>query len=480
MKKKGANMRNNTNELKRIEAESRKFLSAERESAIEEFRQCVFEEIFQKKLGYDHALTMDRNVEQQVYIIDKRLKIKITLAEVDERSVVNRLFRDYTEEGVKNSTIEWGMVISPKGIWLFNNNIGKGKSDFQTKKTVLEIIYGKNSDQEYFDFLSYDNILGVEPNIYYFRDIAGYRNCYYKGSEKSWPAYSSALKRFLKYCSVDMGKWYLKNETDNVYDTIELTDFYSYIEKKTKLRKENTLKSAFFYIKDFMCCMSMKGTFDISTKAMLEGFTKALKQDERRNVFVSDQSDKLKKAIQYLDTGKNKERDIAMFLMELSFGLERRKLRFLKWKENFSWNNDGSIKDKLKLEEKEIRMPEELIRALQRLRALGVSGDYVFYRTKDNGEEPIREDVINDVFSKLTKIDPDDAYYKSLTPANIRGSLVRYLLEQGEALEKIVYLMNIEIWNLGNYISLKEINCIVEKRNEKESHPMAEFLEKLI
>ena len=117
----------------------------------------MFEEIFQKKLGYDYASTMDRNVEQQVYIVDKRLKIKITLAEVDERSVVNRLFRDYTEEGVKNSTVEWGMVISPKGIWLFNNNIGKGQSDFQMKKTVLEIIYGKNSDQGYFDFLSYDN-----------------------------------------------------------------------------------------------------------------------------------------------------------------------------------------------------------------------------------------------------------------------------------------------------------------------------------
>lgn len=29
-----------------------------------------------------------------------------------------------------------------------------------------------------------------------------------------------------------MEKWYLKNETDNVYDTIELTDFYSYIEKR--------------------------------------------------------------------------------------------------------------------------------------------------------------------------------------------------------------------------------------------------------
>lgn len=99
--------------------------------------------------------------------------------------------------------------------------------------------------------------------------------------------------------------------------------------------------------------------------------------------------------------------------------MERRKLRFLKWKENFDWNNDGSIKDKIKLDEKEIRMPEELIRTLQRLKALGVSGDYVFYRTKDNGKEPIQEDVINDVFSKLTRIDSNDEYYKSLTPANI-------------------------------------------------------------
>lgn len=333
------------------------------------------------------------------------------------------MFRDYTEEGIKDSIAEWGIVVSLNGIWLFNNNIGKGQSYFQSKKIVLEIIYGKNSDQYYFDFLSYNNILGIEPNTYFFKDIAEYRNCYYKGSEKSWPAYSSALKRFLKYCcSIDIGKWYLKSETNNVYDTIELTDFYSYIEKKTKLEKENTLKNVFFYIKDFMCCMSEKSAFDISTKTMLDGFSKILKQDERQNVI----------------------------------NLE-----------------------KLKLEEKEIRMPGELIKALQRLKALGVSGDYVFYRTKDNGEEPIREDVINDVFSKLTRIDPNDEYYKALTPANIRASLVRYLFEQGESLEKIIYLMNIEIWNLGNYISLKDIEYIVEQRKKKENHPMEEFFEKL-
>lgn len=90
--------------------------------------------------------------------------------------------------------------------------------------------------------------------------------------------------------------------------------------------------------------MSEKSAFDISTKTMLDGFSKILKQDERQNVINLE---KLKKAIQYLETGKNKERDVAMFLMELSFGLERRKLRFLKWRENFDWNNDGSIKEKL-------------------------------------------------------------------------------------------------------------------------------------
>lgn len=50
----------------------------------------------------------------------------------------------------------------------------------------------------------------------------------------------------------------------------------------------------------------------------------------------------------YREKDKIKERDVAMFLMELSFGLERRKLRVLKWSENFYWNRDGSIKDKFK------------------------------------------------------------------------------------------------------------------------------------
>ena len=265
-------MQNSIDVLKRMETESKRFINIEKEGVIEEFHQCVFEEIFRKGMGYTFCSPMDWNDDQQLYIVNHKLKIKTTLDEVDEISAANRLFRDSTKQKVKDSDIEWGIIISPKGIWLFNNNIGKGKSEFQTKKTVLEIVYGINSDQYYFDFFSYNNILGRKLNTYFFKDIAEYRNCYYKGSEKSWPAYSSAIKRFIKYCSMDRGMDYLKSETDSIYDAIELPDFYEYIAKKTKLRKENTLKSAFFYIKGFMSCVSDKGIFNISTKEMLDGF----------------------------------------------------------------------------------------------------------------------------------------------------------------------------------------------------------------
>lgn len=53
---------------------------------------------------------------KQVYIINDKLKIQITFDEVNEKSAVNCLFRDYTEEGVKDSIAKWGIVISPKNI----------------------------------------------------------------------------------------------------------------------------------------------------------------------------------------------------------------------------------------------------------------------------------------------------------------------------------------------------------------------------
>lgn len=64
-----------------------------------------------------------------------------------------------------------------------------------------------------------------------------------------------------------MKNYYFKNGTNSIYDKIEMQDFYSYLKEKTKLQREDTLKNVFFYIKDFMCFMSEKSAFDITTKS---------------------------------------------------------------------------------------------------------------------------------------------------------------------------------------------------------------------
>ena len=69
-------MRKSADGLKKIEEESKKYLKAEKESTIEEFRKCVFEEVFRKKLGYDCASSLKWSVEQQVYIINDKLKVR--------------------------------------------------------------------------------------------------------------------------------------------------------------------------------------------------------------------------------------------------------------------------------------------------------------------------------------------------------------------------------------------------------------------
>ena len=69
-------MQNSIDVLKRIETESKRFINIEKEGVIEEFHQCVFEQIFRKGMGYTFCSPMDWNDDQQLYIVNHKLKIK--------------------------------------------------------------------------------------------------------------------------------------------------------------------------------------------------------------------------------------------------------------------------------------------------------------------------------------------------------------------------------------------------------------------
>lgn len=83
-------MHKNKEVLKAIIKKSKTMQYTEKKDAKEEFSLYIFEDIFRKVLGYDKS-EWARCGKQEV-IVDGRLKIKITFDEVDERSIVNRLF----------------------------------------------------------------------------------------------------------------------------------------------------------------------------------------------------------------------------------------------------------------------------------------------------------------------------------------------------------------------------------------------------
>lgn len=468
--------------LDRIALESKRFLGMQNVNTLEDFRESVLENIFLKEMKYWELIPpIDR--KKQEITVEQRIKIKVTLDEVQDKKATELLFKDRLNGQVKKSKNEWGILISPKGLWLLNNSVyDKSTEVFRNKKIVLEIIHGKNTDQKYFEFFSCENIIGDSPNTNYFRDIIEYKNRYYKGNEKSWRTYHSALKRFFKFYSKDID--YFKNEEVSVYDEIEQPDFVRYTRAEMKIEKESTLKNAFFYIKDFMNCMSDSRAFDISTKNITSKYPQIFEKTKKQNIMNEL---KLRKVIQCLGRGRNSKRDVVLFLMFMSFGFERRKICLMKWNQVIFLEDSKAI---LQFEGREVPMPQKLIEALKDLKSENISR-YIFYRTKKNGDEPMRENAVNDIFSKLSNINPCDSFYQLLTPANIRRSVFKYLLEHGCPLEEVMYLMNIEIWNLGNYLSHEDIDYIVAARKESKSgeetnkntcmrvHPMESFLEML-
>ena len=126
---------------------------------------------------------------------------------VEER--VERLWGPFIRQ-VEKSGCKWGILIHTDGIWLMNSDIvpnRNSESSFTNSQIALEIRYGMNTDQKYFMYFSAENTIGEKKNACFFRDITNYKNNEYKGTEKSWPSYESALKRFLDFYVENKGDY---------------------------------------------------------------------------------------------------------------------------------------------------------------------------------------------------------------------------------------------------------------------------------
>ena len=387
-------------------------------------------------------------------------------------SIENRWQRGISalDSKMKENGCVWGILVHLSGIWLLNAEMASNReSSFKNSKIVLEIQYGMNTDQKYFRYFSAENIIGEKKNACFFRDIIDYKNNEYKGKEKSWPAYESALKRFLDFYVEYKGDY---GYEENVYDKIDYPFFVEFIRKGTKCKSLMSARNSFFYIKDFMNRKSGKGEFE-NTEQIIKSFSEFRPKCEMQNIMHMD---KLRIALRFLDKNRNGIRNKAILLMFLSYGMERRKLCVLKW-------NDIHLRETLlEMGQKKYPIPDYLMDMLIKLKGQNMSSEYIFC---NNNGEVLSDGAINNILSGIAKVDVSDGFYSQLTPANIRRCLARYLLEHEYPLERIFYLMDIDGYKLDSYISMEDINrkfwriCenpIVCKRVQ---HPMNNFLEEL-
>ena len=388
---------------------------------------------------------------------------------------VDKALNLLTKEIDNMSDDTWGMLLHKKGIWLLNNSIVTitGEEKFKSDKIVFRMPFNKKIDDDYFRYLTYENLL-KKKNTYFFRDMITYKNTEYKGKKTAWAAYYTALKRFFAYYVMKVDDFDSDRgiNTYNRHDGVKLSDFEQYVDEKDTIATVNTLKNQFFYVKNFIVKRTDSGEFDVSSKVVVERCEKVL----RKKMELKEVDEiKIKKCINYLEKGRNGLRNKTIFLILFYFGIERRNLCMLRWNEEIT--NDCKI---FKRGNREFVIPKYIRDNLKKMRKeQPMDAIYIFGSKMTKYMQPMKDSSVNDILGKLTYIDENDIFYKLLTPANIRKWLFKYLLKNNWPMQNIINHMNIAIENIGNFVTRDEIwEYQIEGEVSKEN-PLDKFMDNL-
>lgn len=375
-----------------------------------------------------------------------------------------------------NLDTKWGMLFNPKGIWLINTSIKTDNSvPFRNEQIVLEIKYGKNTNKKYFKYFLAENVIGSKQNANFYRDIINFKNTAYQGKSESWVGYHSTLKRMLDFYAEHKGDY--GDYGESVYNQMDPAFFLEYVEKATNTRSKNSVKNAYHHVSGFLNEYSTQGVLNISPEKLISEIPNL--SSKAGWVDIMD-VDKLKTALATFEKGRHELRNKAILLLLLAFGMERRKICTLEWEKNYIKVSEE--KRALKVAGRVYPMPGYLAQILELLRQEAGSKQYIFY-SKD-GKGPFKVGAINIILSTISEALPGENFYSYLTSANIRKSLAKYLLKNGYPLEKIYYLMDMEMNNLSNYFTKEEIinSAITGIRNIDcpiDCHPLESFFEEL-
>ena len=377
---------------------------------------------------------------------------------LDKTIALRRLERE-----MEKYNYEWGILLNNEGIFVLNNDIKTLESNTKLRKLVFTFSFSGKTDWDYFELLSCKNIFGIHKNLYFFRDMITYKNLKFRGEEKSWQAYHSAMKRFFFFYINKMDEWI--DDGRNNYDSIQLEHFIEYMNHSPGIKAHNTRKTQFFYVKDFILFMAEKNSsFDNGSYEVIRNYLDESHAVETKLTETDVQ--KLKKIINYLGNKKTAKYKV-IFLLLLSFGMERRRLCTLEWND-FSKDLKVFYFKKGK-KDKYIIVPKVLKESLQELRQeIPADAEYILGNVHSKYKKPISEHRINEMMSGIQTIDSNDAFYEKMYPSNIRKWLFVELLRQGYPLQDVLMMMNISVNNLKNFIGDEDLLQYASEKIEKE------------
>lgn len=319
----------------------------------------------------------------------------------------------------------------------------------------------------YFKYLSFDNLYNNQSTCFYC-DIAQYRVWKYEQGLKyvSWNAYRCTLFQFFDFLAPRvLAKKKYEQVGKRVYENLSIDEFDAFIsmcKRNGKDTSTKTLHNNLTHIYNMLYELERheKIRYISLSDSRKENLVIYEETEDRRCVTELKAEDVLL-ILDFLKTRRNSNRDIVIFLLEITLGLERSQLLELSW-DSFDKEYQYICLDGRKIELCPI-LQEYLIKLNKEAKIEKIKSSKIFQVFYKGKYRPMREWNINDIFDNFIQITNDEKW-KNYSPKFIRKSLIRTLFFAGYSIEDIMYITGIDINNISKYIKMNEL---LQRRSKK-------------
>lgn len=320
---------------------------------------------------------------------------------------------------------------------------------------------------KFFKYLSFENLY-EKKTTHFYCDIARYREwkCEQGMKEASWTVYRCTLYQFFDfYAQKKVYKREFESEGKQCYENLGIEDFKEFIKDRKRNKDKSskkTIESNFSHVYDMLHELKKHGR--INNIILSESRKQNLfeyEQTNRKKEFGAINAEEIRMVISFLEKGKNANRNIVVFLLTISLGLERSQLLELVW-DSFDKKLRYIIIDGRKIEMCGL-LQKYLSLLFEESKAKKKKLPYVLQTYSGKKYKRISEWGINNIFDKLTTL-TNDSKWRDYSPKYLRHCLIMSMIESEYPLEEIIYVTGIDIKNITNYITT---DMILARKNIK-------------